>query len=384
MLFPAKKRRSQQGLTKRELISNILSYVPRYARSAAVPAVAAGVVGAGAKTIQVGRQHYQGAQKKRKMSNSKVRLEIGGADVKLSKRKKTVSKSKKSLKKRVADLEKKDPPLSKYSVSFMKPIQCRTAGNLSEKVIYNLLGYYNHDNVDAAISTTKFANGTVDLRTSNTSVKLKRFIRFQIKNVTVHKVHLKYALYKCIDDDGDNVLTEIVDYATDRGLDMTGVSPTGGLAVVSAGSTTINERPGSVILPVSKVHYELMSFGEASKKYKYVKGIQKITLQPGDSLFVYHSMNYNYKPERQDRENLNFLKDYDVGLLIQALGELGIGDVTSTLSAWAQHKLAIIQQEKLELTIDNGLGEKSETSTNAMQIGSLGNVVSTGRDYVLE
>jgi hypothetical protein len=246
---------------------------------------------------------------------------------------------------------------------------------------------YNHVGLEALLGSVEFANGNVSMLTKNTSIKVKQFSHWVLKNNAIHRVELKLAVWVCVDDDNDNILTEAHDFAIDRGYTVTN-TPTVGDGVTTAAVAGIGgnvEVPASWVLPVSEAHYEVMSFGAHSsdRKYKFPTSIRKVILGPGDTIDVYHTRDYIYKPEVFDREAFTFLKG-EYGLCAQVVGELGYGATNGNFLGFAQFQLDVLQKDNVTLTIDNGLGIDQVTSSNSLDITSSGNFQSAGRDFVVE
>lgn len=356
-------------------------------------ALAKGAIGAGAGAVamEVGKRHYDSKTKRKSASKStgiRMYQELTGNKKTVKKARKRKANSKKSLVTRVKALEKKDPPLSTYTVQKRKYFLMQTSDNSSEKHIYSVPSLFNHVGLEAEMKTVEYANGDVDLTTKNTAVKVDHFCHFKLKNNSVHAVNLKVGVWICVDDDQDNILTEMKDYAEDRGMTITN-SPQTGVNVTQAfvaGVSGTCEIPNRLVLPVGECHYELGSYGVHAndRKYKWKKGLTTIKLNAGDHIDVYHSRKHNYKPENFDREAFNFLKG-EFGLFVQAQGELGHGSTNANWIGFSQFKLDCFVTETITLKVDNGLGIKKKTSSGVnIDINTSGAFIAAGRNFVVE
>lgn len=258
---------------------------------------------------------------------------------------------------------KRNMPKQSHKTVHRQQFYVMDSGSANTKGVFNIpLARSNEYETDIA-TLTKIDSNTQDLdfTSSNTKIKIDTFVFMNLKNNNTANCSVKYAFYKCIDDDNESPLKEIVDVNADRGYTFgptidDAKSPT-------ATSSTIPEKfilDATVDAWHAPIHSSLNG-----RKWKQLGKVVTASIGPGDSLGIKWSRNnFVYKPEVFDREPFGVMKNMDVNCIIVVKGDLG-HDVSNKnkigYSPW-HIDMDYKRTEKYTYPNPKGLDEHSYTS----------------------
>jgi hypothetical protein len=278
-----------------------------------------------------------------------------------SKRTRKVVRKKKTLKKRLNTLEKNLPPRSCYKVNVTRPWRVSGSPNCS---VFAWFRDYLHNQIDNDLQTVKFESGNVDLTSFNSSVKVRTFHHFRLKNVTNGMLHAKvcHVVYRT---DTNNSPGADINVAFKDKHDNTAenIWDATGLVAFSDATATSAALPNYFC---SDKYADLAPFQYLLPREFTKSKTQKLDLAPGAHADFYISREYIYKCEDDDvHSTLNYVAKYDSGFCVWLRGEMG-ESVTpnATQVGWMGVDVVAMSHYSTEYDIDNGLGLKLQKTFN--------------------
>lgn len=321
------------------------------------------------------------------------RFKKGGvsATVTTRKRKRKKARTKlQKLSKTVKAMKRATPKWSKKTFYQHRFLTMRSPGyQPNRRGIFCIECLTTEDLEDAIKNLTKVDTSAVaDYSTENTAVKLDRFYHLKIAAGSDANVTIKYAFFKCEDDDNETVLQSIREDLIDRGYTTPGITAK---EVPDLSNVTASQRhnwiPQNMYGGVtSPMFFGIYGLYNVSRKWKQIGKVKTVTAGPGDTIDLYHSDKVTYKPEIVDQEAQTYHKKWDVQCVIEVIGALGHDSTSNGLMGFSSWQLDSSEMKKHVASYFNpkGLREVSYTDevddTNITTIISADNQVSGFND----
>lgn len=267
-------------------------------------------------------------------------------------------KKKLTLKKRIVKLEKNKVPNSTYQkvrTNFMHLRQSASGTvNASNKVLYNIRATTSAE-INNDLTSVEFGTGVANLENRNTSVKTSSYQNLYIKNAGLHSVTVKYVKYVCADHTSIGPLNSARNEGIDRGLSISNAVV--GSVAAAAGNSFVPEH-----LELTRAENCQSLIGKisgADNLYSCSK-ISTITLNPGDSTTIVHSLKHLFKTEILDIHTTGYIKKIDFGIMLEIVGELCHGGAAGTndIVNYGDWYIDALNKKSVTYTIQNGLGLK--------------------------
>jgi hypothetical protein len=225
----------------------------------------------------------------------------------------------KSLKSEVRALKKRVGKQLKSTHCYREQIPLILRNDeINQAKIYSIQNF-DYARIEKGIDAIQGFSGTEDFRAANTSVKITNgMIVYRLKNMANTNVKVKYQPVRCMEDDNDDHLQNLVEYYGDHGVT---ISKSG----AAAASATTAYKPPSIVL--SHGGNSLINcFGLHQYKWKPMAPVQTVRMGPGDDIVIRVKIpDFTYKPERHDQESFTHMNKLDIELLVHCDGDFVLG-----------------------------------------------------------
>lgn len=331
--------------------------------------VAEGLEYAGSKA----KQYMKGGSKNKKKRSRSAPPGAPGSQVAIGgttsgrgafRKKRKKRRKKKSTKALLRQLKRNIPKKSYKTHRDFRCLRMQAATpNLHKVYELHLINPGLVENVISGL-TASDTSGTVDYTAENTSVKISTFYKLMCKNNATGNVKIRYALYKCTDDDGESILTNILEGLGDRGY--TGLPS---VTASSAATATASYQPQQLIFgATTPFHVPIFGIYETKRKWKQLGKVQSATIGPGDSFDIVKAIKFVYKPEVNDNEPFTYQKNYTYHLIVDLMGEISHDQTNDQLIGRSGYQLDCEEQRNITACYSNPKGlneiEYSDTLTD--------------------
>lgn len=273
-----------------------------------------------------------GKSRKRSKSTTIARSGVQKQRVKTTKatrsRKRTKSSRAKinKLAKDVRVIKKNQPKSSKRFYQTTGFIKMPPAALQGGAVIYEIVGL-NRFILDDPLTNLRFGN-TNETWTAidGASIMLKNiYIENIITNAVTANCHLEYMWVKAKADTGNRYLDNMKARATDMQDPITAVvaGPVTATATASDIPASLQLLPHEVPIPITS------GFLDPNSNWTQVGKVHKVSLHPGDSFKITHSIKRIKWDQEKDEAAANYAKNWTYHLVVKMVGGLG-HDQTST------------------------------------------------------
>jgi hypothetical protein len=279
------------------------------------------------------------------------------------KKKRTKRKKKQSTR---AMLKKLKSSLPKSSHKHKLDYQCIVMPTSTNARTVFELPMVNTNTVEQLIDglTAVDSTGNVNYTTSNTAVKINWFYKLMCKNNGTSNAKVRFAFYRCDDDDAESILDNVMEGLADRGY-------TGLPSVTSetAATATASLYPRRAIFgSTTPYHTPLFGIPEVKRKWKQLGKVQTATIGPGATFDIIKSGKFTYKPEIKDNEPFTYIKGYDYAVIIEVSGDISHDNTNSRLIGRCGVQIDSEEYRKISATYSNPKGlneiEYSDTLTD--------------------
>jgi hypothetical protein len=269
-------------------------------------------------------------------------------------------KKKQSTREIVKRLKRNLPKMSKKHKLDYQCLVMPTAKN--NRTVFEL-PMVNGSTVEQLIDglTAVDSTSTVDYTASNTSVKINWFYKLMCKNNGTSNAKIRFAFFKCVEDDNESILDNVIEGLGDRGY--TGLPS---VSAPQAATATESYYPRRCAFgATTPYHTPLFGIYETKRKWKQLGKVQEATIGPGATFDVIKSGAYTYKPEVLDNEVFTFHKNFDYSVIIEISGDLAHDDTNTRLIGRAGAQIDCEEYRKITAMYANpkGLDEVEYTDT---------------------
>lgn len=324
-----------------------------------IPSVSSGV--GSRRRARSSRSSTTTGRSRRRLGTSTV-VNVDGTSTgtgKFKKKKKRRTKKKTSTRKLLSSLKKNLPKVSrKHYINYVTYFMSANVPNIRKIYEYDCKSAAAIDNHIKTLTACDSA-ANVDYTGSNTAVKYTWYWKLHIKNNATGNAFVRFAFYRCQDDDQEAVIDDMKEYVIDRGYSgtITRVNTT------AAGATFSKQEKHLTLGDDGPFHMPSFS-AHHSKKWKQLGKVQTASIGPGDTFDVIKSGKGIYKPEDLDNDGFSY-KIGDVHCIIDIRGELGHDDTNNNLVGYSPWHFDAEEQSKYTFVYSNpkGLNEVVYTDT---------------------
>lgn len=271
------------------------------------------------KTSSSSKRKKSKVSRKRSRSSAVIKTDstsYGNKKIKSRKKSKRMSKS---MLAKVASLEKafkKLSPSTSYATTFYRlPYTVKSSAAASGSCVKQL-EYYNV--LTKTIWEAAIGNLTTVAVDKKTQIE-GAHVAFCIRNNEDTELHIRCALYKCIDSTSDGVVDLINERIEDRG--MTKGTPYAELAAVSG---TRSYRGPGIFFSNSGIVTPTMELGGIGGYWRKVGKLYNVTIKPGDTIQMSWKIpSFVYKLEDYVDAIETYLKGLNYQLVYEAQGTVG-------------------------------------------------------------
>lgn len=318
--------------------------------------------------IAMVKQYGKGKRKRRSRSTGlgpvikKDGTSTGTGRFQKKKKKRSSKKRKKSVKKMIKEVKKLIPKKSYKSKNTWKTILLSCDGGPNRRRIFKLdmmtptmiEGFIN--SLAAVDSAT-----TVDYTARNSSIKVNCFYNLEVKNNATSNAHIKYNMFKCIDDDQEDYLDNIIEGVADRGITIPAVDNE-----IPAAATNSYVPRRIEFNAGEPYHYPIFGVAHNRGKWKALGKLNKAVVGPGDTFNIVKAFSVNYKPEDLDTDAFTYKKNTSYQLIIDISGDLAHDQTNTSLVGRQEWQLVAEEQIKMSVSYSNPLGLREEVYSDTL------------------